>query len=162
MNLQIRPTRLQDGAEAYQLVKSCPGMDLNSLYAYLMLCKEFGETSRIAHNDGKPLGYICGIRPPKRLEAVFIWQIVVSPDAQGMGVGGRMLHDLASTLAKSSNPVRYVEATVAADNKASRALFGALAQRLDAPFMEEKYLSETDFGGHNHPAEPLIRIGPFA
>lgn len=161
MDLHIRPTRLQDGAEAYTLVKACPEMDLNSLYAYLMLCKEFSETSRIAFTADKPVGYVCGLRPPQRPEAVFVWQVVVSPEARGAGVGARMLYDLATTLAKSNNPVHYVEATVAADNNASRALFNGLAKKLDATFMEEKYLSESDFGAHNHPAEPLIIIGPF-
>ncbi len=161
MELLVRPTRLEDGAAAYGLVKACPGMDINSLYAYLMLCKEFSRTSRMAFRDGKPIGYVCGFRPPQRPEAVFIWQIVVSPDAQGTGVGGKMLHDLAAGLSQTKESISYVEATVAGDNQASRGLFGGLAQKLGAPLREEPYLAEGHFGGHDHPAEPLIRIGPF-
>ena len=161
MGLLIRPTRLEDGAEAYGLVKVCPGMDLNSLYAYLMLCKEFSRTSRMAFLDDRPIGYVCGFRPPERPQAVFVWQIVVSPDAQGTGVGGKMLHDLAAVLSQTTNPISYVEATVAEDNQASRGLFGGLAKRLGAPLREEPYIVKSHFGGHGHPAEPLIRVGPF-
>ena len=58
--------------------------------------------------------------------------------------------------------VRYVEATVGPTNRASRALFTALARDLNATLIEQSCFDATLFPEGNHEPENLLRIGPLS
>jgi L-2,4-diaminobutyric acid acetyltransferase len=141
-------------------VSECRPLDLNSVYAYLLLCEHFAQTCVLAERDGAIVGFVSAYTPPQRSEVIFVWQVAVAAQARGSGLATAMLRELLRRDALRG--CRYLETTVSPANAPSRRLFQALARELGAPLAERMLFSETDFGGENHESEVLMRIGPFA
>jgi L-2,4-diaminobutyric acid acetyltransferase len=147
------------GAAIHQLVAACKPLDLNSRYAYLLLCEHFADTCVLARVDDRVVGFVSAYQPPRREDTVFVWQVAVDSDMRGRGIAAMMLDELLMRPALRS--CRYLETTVSPSNAPSRRLFYALAQRLGAPLHETVLFAESDFGEESHECEQLIRIGPF-
>lgn len=143
----------------WRLARDAGALEANSAYCYLLMCREFGETCVLAEEAGAPAGFVMAFRPPERPDAVFVWQVGVSPAHRGRGVGGGLLGALARRA--SGRGVRYLEATVAPSNKASRALFESFARRMDAPIRWLPGYSPELFPEGAHEEETLLRVGPF-
>ena len=103
-----------------------------------------------------------GYRKPDDPRVAFVWQIGVSPDTAGQGLGTRLLQAWVRQVAADGG-VSYVEATVTPGNVPSRRTFAGLGRWLRAPVVvREGYFSVADFpGGSSHDPEDLYRIGPF-
>lgn len=119
-----------------------------------MACKHFADTSVVALEDGRLVGFVIAYRPPPGPEAVFVWQIGVDPSQQGQGLGARMLDEIVSR-----PQARYLEATVTPSNERSVHLFRSFAKRHDAEIVEETCFPSSLFPGA-HEEEVLLRIGP--
>lgn len=152
------PTR-HDGAKIHRLITQCPPLDVNSLYAYLLLSEHFARTSVVAVRNGQLLGYVSGYIPPARPDVLFVWQVAVHPKGRGQGVGSRMLHHILQVNRRQG--IRYVETTVSPSNRASRQMFYKLAQSLNVSLQETPLFDPDLFQGENHEAEPLLRLGPI-
>lgn len=148
------------GAEIHKLVGSCRPLDLNSAYAYLLLCEHFADTCVRAEHAGDTVGFISAYRPPRRPDVLFVWQVATVPSMRGRGLARAMLHELLRRDALGE--CRYVETTVSPSNEPSRRLFYAFARDLGAPVAEKVLFSERDFGAEPHEQEILFRIGPIA
>lgn len=153
-----RPT-LDDGAAIHALIASAPPLDLNSTYAYLLLCHHFRDTCVVAEQDGKVLGFISAYLPPTQPETFFVWQVAVHAQARGRGLGVSMLRYL---LQRVSGQIQYLETTVSPSNQASRAMFARLAKDCETVLSEQAMFPKALFGaGAGHEDEMLLRIGPF-
>jgi L-2,4-diaminobutyric acid acetyltransferase len=152
--------RVRDGAAIHDLVAACKPLDLNSLYAYLLLCEHFAETCVRAERAGRTVGFISAYRPPQRGEVVFVWQVAVAEEMRGQGLARAMLRELLTRPALRG--CRYLETTVSPSNEPSRRVFHGLARELHTPVAERVLFAEADFGDEQHERETLIRIGPFA
>lgn len=148
-----------DGPAIWQLVRDLGVLDVNSTYAYLLLCRDFADTCVVARRNESVLGFVTGYRPPPDREVVFVWQVGVSPEARGQGLAGTMLDTLVRS--EGCRGVRFLETTVTASNEASRRMFGALARRLETELTESPGFGAELFPGEGHEAEPRLRIGPF-
>jgi len=155
----IASPRVHDGADIHRLVADCGPLDLNSTYAYLLLCRHFRATCVRAEHEGRTVGFVSAYRPPEVGEVIFVWQVAVSAEMRGQGLARRMLRELLSRPAVAS--CRYLETTVAPSNKPSLKLFHRLACDLGAPVAQQAMFEEADFGDERHERETLIRIGPF-
>ncbi len=134
-------------------------MDVNSRYAYFLLCGHFGPTSVVAEDDGAIVGFIGGYRPPTDPDQLFVWQIATRADKRGQAVGDRMAdHILARP---SCAGVRYLGATVTPSNQASRRFFEGFARAKGVDCAEEPFLRADQFGADAHEEEILLKIGPF-
>jgi len=156
----LRAPKPADAAAIHQLVVECPPLDLNSLYAYLLLTEHFAQTCVLAGSGDEVLGFISGYLPPDRADVLFIWQVAVHPAARGQGLARRMLSDLLSRPALAG--VHYMETTVSPDNVASRRVFAGVAKACAAPVTEHSLFPTQLFGGADHEDEPLLRIGPLS
>lgn len=157
---KLRPPCPGDGNELHRLVSACPPLDLNSLYAYLLLSHHFSATSVVAEDShGSIVGYISGYRKPEDPTVLFIWQVAVHPDARGQSLASRMLDNLLDR--QSAGSVRFIETSITPSNRASWKLFRSAARRWIAPCAESPLFSEEEFGSQNHEREDLLRIGPF-
>jgi L-2,4-diaminobutyric acid acetyltransferase len=148
-----------DGLALWRLVGEAGTLDLNSAYAYLVVCRDFAETCIVAEEAGRIAGFVMGYRPPRKPDTVFVWQIGVAPEARGRGLGSLVLDRLLQSDACST--VRFLETNVAPSNRASRALFEGLARRLCAPIEELEGFESSLFPDPLHEPERLLRIGPF-
>lgn len=155
----IGKPRVRDGAAIHRLIESCKPLDVNSLYAYLLLCEHHAETCVIAHSEKRVVGFVSAYRIPEREDTIFVWQVAVDASTRGTGLAKTMLRELL--LRPLVRGCTHLETTVSPSNTASRRLFHALARELDAPVNETLLFAESDFGGENHECEMLIRIGPF-
>lgn len=159
--VRLRQPTQADGTAVWLLVEQLGSLDRNSTYAYLLLCRDFADTCILAEDpaSGALLGFVMGYRLPARPDTVFVWQVAVSEQARGQGLASRLLDGLL--LSDGCRGVRYLESTVTPSNEASRALFGALARRLDAELVESPGFPAEAFPTGDHEPEPRLRIGPF-
>jgi L-2,4-diaminobutyric acid acetyltransferase len=95
------------------------------------LCRDFAETCVAAERDNRLVGFVTAYRPPRRPDAIFIWQIGVDLSVRRQGLGRQMLHYLLSLPA--CREIAFLEATVTPSNTASRRLFQSFAQELNLP-----------------------------
>jgi L-2,4-diaminobutyric acid acetyltransferase len=144
----------------WSLVRDSSVLDLNSPYAYLLLCSDFAETCLVAEGAGRVVGFAGAYRPPPRPDSLFVWQIVTASELQGAGIGARLLDALF--LRPACRDVRFLEATVTASNEKSRALFAGFARRRELPLVELPGFGCDLFPAADHEEEVRIRVGPFA
>ncbi len=157
--IQLRHPEVDDGVRIWQLVQAAGTLDLNSCYAYLMVCRDFAATSVIAEVGDQAVGFVTGYRPPPTPDALFVWQVGVAPIGRGQGVAGRMLEFLLN--AEACRGVCHLITNVTPSNAASRALFSGFARRMDAPLQESPGFDADLFPQPGHEPERLLRIGPF-
>ncbi len=158
--ITFRHPTLEDGAAIWQLVKDAGTLDLNSCYAYMLLCREFGHCCAVAERDGRLEGFVTGLLPPTRPDTWFLWQVGVAATARGEGLARRMALFILEAVTPERGPF-YLETTVTRSNEASRALFKGIARRLDTELEESDLFTSDMFPGEGYEAEPLLRIGPF-
>lgn len=158
--LLFREPGIPDGAAIHRLVRACPPLDLNSPYAYLLLCTHHTRTCVVAEGPAGLAGFVSAYRLPEAPEVIFVWQVAVAPSARGQGLALRMLEHLLGRRALAD--CRWLETTVSPSNKASRRVFDLLSERLRTGSEERTFFSRKDFPDEGHEDEVLIRIGPYA
>ena len=158
-SLFIRKPNPDDGWGIYELVKSCPPLDVNSAYAYLLLATQFRDTCAVATNEeGEIVGFVSGYVKSNAPDTYFLWQVAVGEKARGTGLARRLVEAVMSR--PEIAEVRHLETTITPDNAASWGLFTRLADRWQAPLNSREYFSTDQLGGEHDP-ENLVRIGPF-
>ena len=158
--LTLRQPQQQDGAALHSLIKACPPLDLNSLYAYLLLCRHHAQTSVVAQVDGQLVGAITAYIPPTQPDTLFVWQVAVAPQQRGHGLGKRMLqHLLQDCIAQRR--LRWMETTISPSNTASDHLFTHFALQHDAGCTIATLFDAETFGESGHEEERLYTIGPW-
>jgi L-2,4-diaminobutyric acid acetyltransferase len=155
----LREPCIADGAALFRLVRACPPLDLNSLYAYLLLCAHQARTCVLAEGSTGIAGFVSAYRLPDRPDVAFVWQVAVAPDARGQGLALHMLEHLLARPALAG--CRRLETTVTPSNAASRRVFAMLAASLGAQIEERTFFSREDFQDPHHEPEMLIGIGPW-
>lgn len=157
----FRTPRVADGAAIHGLIAACPPLDVNTIYAYLLLCEHFAQTCVVAESPGGVIdGFVSAYVPPGQSRRLFVWQVAVHERARGQRLARRMLHALLRRPALAD--IRHLETTVGPDNHASRRTFTSLAADLGAHVAEQPFFGKQLFGGAEHDDEMLIRVGPFA
>jgi L-2,4-diaminobutyric acid acetyltransferase len=144
----------------HDLVVASPPLDLNSRYAYLLLCEHHAQTSVIAECEGVVVGAITAYVPPAQPDTLFIWQVAVAPQARGRKLATDMLQHLLQHCI-APRQLRWLEATISPGNYASRRLFTQFARRHGAGYITSRLFSPDDFGESGHEEERLYKIGPW-
>ena len=155
----LRKPTAQDGLSVHQLITQTPELDSNSCYCNLLQCSHFSDTSIIAVKQDKVLGFISGYRIPERPDTLFIWQVAVSAEARGCGIGIQMLKQLLAR--NESKTITHIETTITETNDASWALFNRLAKHFEAPLKRTVMFDRVTHFNDEHDSELLARIGPF-
>jgi L-2,4-diaminobutyric acid acetyltransferase len=143
----------------HRLVSECPPLDVNSRYAYLLLCEHFSRSCIVSEDRLGLRGLVTAYVPPLRPEVLFVWQVAVAERARGTGLARRML--LALLARPGLGDIRYIETTVAPGNLASRRMFAGLSRSLGTHWGEQALFDAGLFETDGHEEEPLLRIGPF-
>jgi len=156
----LRPPRRREGAALHDLVAACPPLDLNSRYAYLLLCEHHAPTSVIAELDDKMVGAITAYVPPAQPDTLFIWQVAVAAQVRGQKLGTRMLRHLLQQC-MALRRLCWMETTISPGNQASENLFTRFAARHGAGCTSATLFAAEDFGASGHQEERLYKIGPL-
>lgn len=154
----FRAPTLVDGASLWDLVRRSSPLELNSAYCYLLLAGHFADTCVIAEHDAKPVGFVSAFVSPAT-KSVFVWQIAVAASERGRGLAQRLLQQLLARPACRN--VRFLDATIAPSNEASRSLFRSLARELRVPASVTPGFAPELFPGGAHEREEFVRIGPL-
>lgn len=134
-------------------------LDLNSSYSYLLWCDYFSETSIVAKDDGKVVGFVSGFVKPNTKDTLFIWQVAVDESQRGKGIASRMLEALLKR--EGCKDVSYIETTITPSNEPSQNLFKRIAKDLSAPLEVFDCFKANQFPEQGHEDELLHKIGPF-
>ncbi len=156
----IRRPALSDGVRMFDLIQASENLDKNSLYMYLLLCRDFSSTCRIAEIDSRLAGLVTAYLPSHQPKLVFVWQVAVAKEFRGRGVALTMLTDLVAGLA-ASDPW-LLQTTITPSNTASQRLFEALARKFHAPISSTDGFHRNLFEPYQHETESLYTIGPIA
>ncbi|WP_082166809.1 diaminobutyrate acetyltransferase [Nocardiopsis sp. RV163] len=151
----------EDGPHMWRLARE-NGMDANSPYAYALWCRDFATTSVVARgDDGRVAAYVTGYVRPDDPDTYFLWQVAVDSAYRGQGLARRMLDFVGDRI--TDRGLRYLEATVTADNTASRALFASFARDREAEAVWSPLFTGEHFPQEDTPHDPedLVRIGPL-
>lgn len=181
---RLRSPQLQDAAAMWSLAGEV-GLDQNSPYAYMIVCRDFAGTSVVAHvghtdppadDTDEPAdagagtaspadlgnlavaGFVSGYLRPQAPDTLFVWQVAVHPRFRGRRVALSMLHSL--WLRHVPAGIMFVEATVAGSNVASDRLFTAFAGSVGAALARSAMFDAALFPV-DHEGELLYRIGPL-
>jgi L-2,4-diaminobutyric acid acetyltransferase len=157
--LRLRTARVEDGAEVWRLVRDSGGLDLNSSYAYLLVCDRFGDTCLLAETGDALAGFVMAFRPPRDPDVIFVWQIGVAASARGLGVGRKLLLGLLEL--DACRGVRFLETTITPSNEGSEALFRSFARHAGAETVEVSGGYPTALFPDGKETERLFRIGPL-
>lgn len=157
--ISYRRPAIADAVAIETLVRACPPLEHNSLYAYLLIATHFAGTSAVAMQAGRCVGFVAAYRRPDDPSVLFIWQVAVDARLRGHGVARLLVADILAR--PDVCDVRYVEATVTPDNRPSRRLFEAFAAARRADLCETIAFTPADFGPAGHHAEHLLRVGPL-
>jgi L-2,4-diaminobutyric acid acetyltransferase len=158
--LRLRHPLGADGAALHALVSRCSPLDLNSVYAYFLVCDHFASTSVLAEDEqGEVVGAITAYRKPEEPEVLFVWQVAVNTAGRGRGLATSMLEFILRS--RRNHSVRFLETTITPSNQASWKLFRGMARQLGASCRERRYLDAECFGEDGHESEEQLSIGPF-
>lgn len=140
----------------FKLIKTCPPLDTNSSYCNLLQCSHFSGTSVIAEQQSKPLGFISGYLIPEHKNVLFVWQVAVSTEARGQGLGKKMLRELLIR-----TQCNYLYTTITESNEASWRLFLSFAKDFGADTKRSVMFEQHQHFSGQHDTEYLLEIGPF-
>lgn len=153
--LRLRKPDATDGAEIWALVRDCKPLDENSVYANLIQADHFRDTCVVAELEGEIVGWISGHIIPGR-DALFVWQVAVSPGARGLGLGKRMLHALIERDACAA--ARQLKTTITKDNHASWALFRSFARDMGGTLDDAPHFTRDSHFNGQHATEHMVTI----
>ncbi len=156
--IAFRAPTTEDGSAVYRLVERTGILDLNSCYLYLLLCTEYADTCVVAEGPDGIAGVVTGMRLPARPESIFAWQVGVDPQAQGAGLGKRLLRAFLER--PGARGATALETTISPGNAASQALFRAIAREHGAEVSVRAYF-RTDHFPPGHDAEQHYHISPL-
>lgn len=151
----LRKPDARDGAAIWELVKSCKPLDENSMYCNLVQSDHFRDTCVVAEVEGEIVGWISGHMIPDQ-DALFVWQVAVSPRARGLGLGSEMLRSLIQREACAE--ANDLKTTITKTNEASWAMFRAFARSIGGELADEPHFHrDTHFEGQ-HATEHMVTI----
>lgn len=155
----LRVPSPSDGAQLWNLVRGNRPLELNSPYSYILLTRFFAGTCVVAERNAEPVGFVSAFVCPADADTLFIWQIAVNETERGHGLGRRLLHHLLARPA--CDRIRFLVATAASSNIASRSLFHSLARDLRVPIAVHAGFAPELFPDGTHEREEQICIGPL-
>lgn len=152
----IVPPRLSDGALVSALVAEVGGLEVNTGYAYLLLCHHFSDTCAIAKIGEHIVGCVLGYRIPAHPEVLFIWQVGTRKEQRGTGLASRILDELISR--PGLQEITSIQLTIAPSNEASSRLFRSFADRHGWAISDQEGFLPEHFGTSTHEEERLVTI----
>lgn len=152
----LREPVAEDGADIWNLVRACKPLDENSMYCNLIHCDHFRETCVVAELDGKLVGWVSAYVLPCGPDTLFVWQVAVSENARGTGLGSLMLNALLQREACAD--VMRVQTTITADNEPSWALFRKFAKNKQARLGVRAHFTQALHFRTRHSTEHMVTI----
>jgi len=136
----IEQVSVNDYPEIHRLSGKIKGIVQHPEHLYKIMAVHFGRTFFVAresnHGFSPVLGFMMGFVSQSIPGHLFVWQIAVSEEAHGRGIGSKLL-DRTIKYARESKECVAVMATVETANTGSQRLFEKMGFHIDSErFME--------------------------
>jgi L-2,4-diaminobutyric acid acetyltransferase len=157
---RLRTPTLSDAPALHALAAATGVLDVNAVYAYLLVADHFAGTSVVAERDGVVEGFVSAYRLPEEPTTLFVWQVGVAAEARGHGLATRMVLE---AVRRAPQPTHLLT-TITPSNTASHRLFARVAAALRAPLLHPDHYDAalvTPVDGPAHEPEQHVRIGPI-
>lgn len=82
----------EDSAEVMELINESEISKYAALSRNILQKDLLSETSVVAELDGQIVGWMAAYKLPHDLETLFVWQLIVSEDERGLGLGSLMIN----------------------------------------------------------------------
>ncbi len=157
MELEIRSTKREDGAEIWDLVRRTGTLDLNSEYCYFMFADLFSKQCAVITSlqTNEILGFVSCIIKGEREKTLFVWQVCTDKRVQKKGLAKKLIQFVINT---QSEKISFIETTISESNLASKNLFKSLAEYYTTKIEKSTYIASKQFK-NGHEAEYLYKIG---
>lgn len=152
---RLRKPDAADGADIWELVSKCQPLDENSMYCNLIQADHFRDTCVVAELDDEIVGWISGHMIPNQ-DAFFVWQVAVSPDARGLGLGRKMLAHLVDR--DECAGAEALKTTITKDNDASWGLFRSFARQIGGEISDQPHFERDAHFDGQHATEHMVTI----
>lgn len=150
-NVVVRPLITQDAPQVMRLARSAGNLDINSLYGYSLLCRDFGSTSVAAVDGARLVAFVLGYRRPANESIYFAWQWAADPAYGATGFTVRVLREVLEVQRPS---VRRFETTVRAGSCTGAHIVERLARTYGADVVVREEFG-AELLGQEHGAEYL-------
>ncbi|SFW81427.1 diaminobutyrate acetyltransferase [Amycolatopsis australiensis] len=147
--IRLRRPTIADAVAIHQLVVRSPPLDVNSVYAYLLWCRDFAATSVVAVRGNRLAGFVTGYRPPRDPATYFAWQSAVDPALTRPGLAFAMMTEVADRARRTG--ARFFETTVNPGNRAVVMLVRKLARHYGGAPEVSTLFESADLGGDHEP-----------
>jgi L-2,4-diaminobutyric acid acetyltransferase len=139
--IHIQQASVNDHFEIHRLSGRIRGIVQHPEHVYKIMAVHFGKTFYVARESdlqSSPIqGFMMGFVSQSIPGHLFVWQIAVSEEAHGKGIGTRLLEHTV-TYARESGECTAVMATVETGNTGSQRLFEKMGFHIDSErFMEQ-------------------------
>lgn len=135
----IRNANTEEIESIIKLVGNCPPLEQYPFHIYKIMVRYFGDFCHVAIHNQKIVGWVMGFPAQKHLDTCFLWQIGVTPEQHGQGIGKSLLKEFERTVEKYG--YQRIEATIDPENISSKRLF-------------ERY----DFHNNSQCSRPVISV----
>ena len=119
--MKIVSPELSKFKEISSLVAECEGLVAHDNHFYKIILNYFGNSSFIAIDDNRVLGWVFGFKSQFDPNIFFLWQLGVHPKVRRRGVGLQLIERLIE-VARGLGSTK-MRSTVIRENVASRDLF---------------------------------------
>lgn len=124
--IKVEEHKADDFSKIHDIAGEIDGIVQHPTHVYKIMADHFGHTFFVAReyqsNQNKILGFMLGFLSERIKGHLFIWQIAVTKNTQGKGVGSKLM-DYTINYAKNLDNCHKILATVETDNFASQSLF---------------------------------------
>jgi L-2,4-diaminobutyric acid acetyltransferase len=118
--MHFRKPNESDFERVYDFVSACKPLESYAVHFYKIMLRYFRNTCLVAEENNVIVGFVLGFVSQVDPKTYFLWQIGVSPEKQGQGIGNRLLTEMESLLKKTR--VGRMELTVDPENITSQKL----------------------------------------
>ena len=119
--LKFRKSREDEFLKVYEFISNCEGLENYFAHFYKIMLRYFGNSCFIAEDSDSVVGVVMGFFSQQHESTYFLWQIGVSPEHQGKGIGKNLLQYVEQELANAG--IRRIEVTIDPENIPSKKAF---------------------------------------
>lgn len=121
MNETFRKSHPGEFLDIHAFAADCPPLEAYPEHIYKIILRYFSDTCFVCARDNRIAGFVMGFFSQGRAKTYFLWQIGVSPEMRGRGLGRKLLGYVENELKKAGG--ERIELTIDPGNLPSLRLF---------------------------------------
>jgi len=117
----FRQAREEEFLNVFEFVSHCKPLESYAEHVYKIMLRHFNNSCFVVEEEKKIVGFVLGFVSQTDMKTYFLWQVGISPDKQGKGLGGKLLDFLEKKV--KGLGCKRIELTIDPQNLHSQKLF---------------------------------------